>query len=617
MKDPFWKSTSVLLHYKKQLAIAFFGSAISAACFGAGLGMIYPTLVLLLQQKIQLSQWLVKYAEDHAGWKHDLIHTVLPYIPADRFQTLCMVMGIIAVLSIVGSIARYFHESITLAVAMRSAMRWRQQIFRRLIRVPFPTMIKSGTSDHISRIVTDTNLLSAGYQAVLGRAAGEIMKGAAGLVVAYVSNPLLTLIALIAAPVIAVVLRKFGKKIRRSTRKQLGQAGRLIAGLKESLGGISVVKVHNAEGFERRRFGRLNRAVLNEALTVRKVKALSGPLIDTMALLAIIGVAIISAWLIFKGEIASEQFMMVFVGLGGAAGSLKPLSNLHNQIHEASAAAQRVFEVLDLPVEPIGREDRRAKPTLQRHSKDVTFENVSFAYDGKQALAVDGVTLHVPFGHTVALVGTNGSGKTTLFNMIPRLIAPTSGRVLVDGVDIANVNLRTLRAQIAVVTQQTIMFEGTIADNIAYGRQHTRLDDVIAAAKAAYADEFVTVQPKGYLTKLGEDGAGLSGGQRQRLCIARAILRNPAILILDEATSQIDADSEAKINEALRGLRHGRTTFIIAHRLSTVIDADLIVVLNAGKIVDQGKHAELLQRCEMYRLLAETQLRTGDRPAGS
>ena len=235
-------------------------------------------------------------------------------------------------------------------------------------------------------------------------------------------------------------------------------------------------------------------------------------------------------------------------------------------------------------------------------------ERVSFHYPGKARAAVDGVDLHVNFGQTVAIVGSNGSGKTTLLSLLVRLFSPTSGRVLIDGTDIAGVDLRNLRSQIAVVTQQTILFEGTIADNIAYGRRHVPMEKIIAASKAAYADEFIRNIPLGYLAKLGEDGTGLSGGQKQRIAIARAILRDPAILILDEATSQIDADSEAKINLAVRELHRGRTIFIIAHRLSTVIDADLIVVMADGKIEDQGTHTELLTRCRTYQLLTQTQL---------
>ena len=265
------------------------------------------------------------------------------------------------------------------------------------------------------------------------------------------------------------------------------------------------------------------------------------------------------------------------------------------------------MEAMQIPIEPTGPE-ARSKPALPRHMSEVRFESVSFAYPGQETPAVRDVSLQVKHGQTVAIVGANGSGKTTLLSLIPRLIEPTRGQVLIDGRDIASSNLRSLRRQIAVVTQQAVLFEGSIAANIAYGRSHEPREKVIAAAQAAYAHDFISESAKGYDTMLSESGEGLSGGQRQRLCIARAILRKPAILILDEATSQIDADSETKINQALRELTRDCTVFVIAHRLSTVIDADLIVVMTEGRILDQGTHDQLLDRCATYRSLNQAQM---------
>jgi ABC-type multidrug transport system fused ATPase/permease subunit len=263
--------------------------------------------------------------------------------------------------------------------------------------------------------------------------------------------------------------------------------------------------------------------------------------------------------------------------------------------------------VLQAPVEPNMRREPD-RPVLSRHRSELVFDHVSFAYPEADRSAVQDVSLSIDFGQSIAIVGTNGSGKSTLLNLVPRLAEPTAGRVLIDGVDIADVSLRSLRKQIAMVTQQTVLFEGSIADNIAYGRRHTPRTDIEAAAKAASADGFIQALPRGYDTSLGEAGSGLSGGQKQRICIARAILRDPAILILDEATSQIDAESEAKISEAIEHLREGRTTLIIAHRLSTVVDCDRIIVMDDGHVIDQGKHQELLKRCDVYQTLVRTQL---------
>ncbi|MFW6033262.1 MAG: ABC transporter ATP-binding protein, partial [Phycisphaeraceae bacterium] len=293
--------------------------------------------------------------------------------------------------------------------------------------------------------------------------------------------------------------------------------------------------------------------------------------------------------------------------------SFRPLANLNNDLQEAAAAASRIREVLELPVEPNVRgSHREGRPVLPRHRESVRFDHVSYHYPGSETPALEGVDLEVAHGENIAIVGPNGAGKSTLLNLLPRLNEPSAGRVLIDGKDIAKVSLRSLRRQIAVVTQQTVLFEGTIAENVAYGQRHIPRERVVTAAKAAYAHEFIDRLPAGYDTHLGEGGAGLSGGQKQRLAIARAILRDPAILILDEATSQIDAESEARINRALAEFREGRTTFVIAHRLSTVVDADRIVVMVDGQIADQGTHGELLGRCPVYQTLTQTQLQ----PAG-
>ncbi len=608
-RDPFWQASSVVLRYKRQIGLALTGAVISALCFGGGLGMLLPTLQLLLGQKQPLRDLIEQSmgSPDSPLWMRDLAAWLAPQVPTDPFRAFLLVMAMIATLTVIGSTGRYLHELQTLTVVARSGVYWRSRLLGRLIQARLDHLLLNGYADSISRITHDVTLLCRGFSTVMGKAASKILNGLVGVAVAVCLDWRLTLIALVGTPVIAVLMRKFGKRIRRATKRLMSQRGRMIAMLNEALGGIRVVKVHHGEGYERRRFARLNRAVYSEEMRVRKVRAISSPVVESLGLFGVMLVASIAAWYVLHEDVAPERFMTVLAALGASAASLKPISNLNNELQESSAAATRVIEAMQIPVEPTGVE-ARSKPVLPRHQRRVAFESVWFSYPGQDTPALRDVSLTVQHGQTVAIVGSNGSGKTTLLSLIPRLIEPAQGRVLIDGYDIAEVNLRTLRRQIAVVTQQTVLFEGTIAANIAYSRGHERIDQIVAAAKAAYAHEFILELPQGYDTKLSEGGEGLSGGQKQRLCIARAVLRKPAVLILDEATSQIDADSEAKINLALRDITRDCTVFIIAHRLSTVVDADMIVVMSDGQIVDQGTHPQLLERCQPYRTLTQTQL---------
>jgi ABC-type multidrug transport system fused ATPase/permease subunit len=608
--DPFWKTARDMLRFKRHLVVALLGAVISSVCFGSGLGMILPTLELLLGQKQSLGHLIERYllqpsmpaAVQHFGaW-------AVERVPSDPYVAFLIVMATIGILTVIGSVGRYIHELLTLTVVARGAMSWRAKLFHRLIRVRMDEVMRRSTADHTSRIVGDTIRLAKGHNALMSKGVAKLFNGAAAMTVAIWLDWRLTLIASIGAPIIAILLRNFGKTIRRASKRLMRQAGRMVAKLTESLTNIRVVKVHHGEGYERRRFAQINRSLFDEEMQLRQARALTGPVIETLGLFGVMAVAGIAAWYIFRRNVPPEQFMTVMVALTAAASSLKPLSEINNDFNEASAAAARILEVMDIPVEPRPSESTRSHATLPRHKQSVRFENVSFTYPGQHRPAVNGVSLDVKFGQTIAIVGSNGSGKTSLLSLLPRLFDPSRGRILIDGVDVSTVSLKSLREQTAIVTQQNILFEGTIAENIAYARQYVPTQQILAASKAAYVDEFVAELPRGYSTKLGEGGEGLSGGQKQRICIARAVLRNPAILILDEATSQIDAESEAKITRALQTIRHGRTTFIIAHRLSTVIDSDLIVVMSDGTIIDQGKHADLLKRCDIYRALTQTQL---------
>jgi len=313
---------------------------------------------------------------------------------------------------------------------------------------------------------------------------------------------------------------------------------------------------------------------------------------------------IVGAHWVTQGRMDSPGFITLLILLGASAESVRKTSDIWNKIQEANAAAERVFAIADQQLE-FEKPDAIELPPMKNK---IEFRDIFFTYPGGNTPVLKGINLTVQAGHNVALVGPNGSGKTTLANLLPRFYDPDSGQVLIDGRNIRDATLKSLRNQIGMVTQNVVTFNDTIAANIAYGRPGAAREEIIAAAKRAFADEFISPLLDGYDAIIGEQGAGLSGGQLQRIVIARAILKNPAILIFDEATSQVDADSEAKIHNAIEKVMHNRTSFIIAHRFSTVITADIIVVMDNGRIIAQGRHEQLMQRCPLYQSLYETQL---------
>jgi ABC-type multidrug transport system fused ATPase/permease subunit len=414
-----------------------------------------------------------------------------------------------------------------------------------------------------------------------------------------------SLTALLAGPLLYTIIRKLGKRIKKASKAVLVSQGALYASATSTVQGLRAVKVNTAERLEAGRFHRINKRTLREMNRVRTARALASPLTEMLSIFLLCGLVLVTGYFIIRrGVFDPGVFIMVISSLAVAGASLKPLTGIVNDIQASAPAADRIAELL--AAAPEKGHDRRL-PKLLRHAKAIEFRQVSLQYENAPRPAIDGVSITIPHGRRIAVVGPNGCGKTSLLSLVPRLFAPSSGSVLIDDVDISTVSLRSLRAQIGVVTQETTLFRGTIRENIAYGAEGVTDDRVIDAARRAHAHEFIMSLPLAYETEVAEQGLSLSGGQRQRLSIARAILRDPAILILDEATSMIDAESEAHIGAALNEFSQGRTCLIVAHRLATVVNADRIMVMDSGKIVDSGTHAELLTRCETYRSLVQHQ----------
>lgn len=629
MNEAFKQLARDLFRFKKLMLLGLLAAILNALCFGAGLGMLKAAASLFFElekgftladffstitDKVQLfinelsDKGFHLISAETAGRWIEQVQGLLHLLPTDPWWSFVLVLLIILTFAIIGNSGRFLHEWIVITVIMRTTMFWRARLMRRVLNGHFLLLQESGQSEQLIRVTNDTSVLSNALREIFGRAVGEILKAIAGVTTAFILNWKLTLLALVTAPLIAVLLRKFGKIIRRASKRALGQRGRLAAVILEATNGIQVVKVFGAEGFERRRFAYQNRLLYEQEMKMRTARALSSPVVEVVAMCGVVIVGSVAAWFVFRLNQPASDLVAVLTALAASAAGLKPLSNLNNQFHESSAAADRITEMLNMPQEPLGKLGIDHKLRLDNHQQSIEFNNVVFKYNKQNEPAIKSINLHVKHGMVVAIVGGNGSGKSTLLSMLPRLIIPSSGKVLIDGKNVNEVNLRSLRQQIAVVTQQSVLFQGSIADNIAYNHRHISREKIVEAAKLAYAHDFIENLPSGYDYELVEGGKGLSGGQCQRLCIARAILRDPAILILDEATSQIDAESEAKINAALHNIREGRTVFVIAHRLSTVVDADMIVVMDHGQIIDKGTHTQLLERCDIYKQLTLNQL---------
>jgi len=489
---------------------------------------------------------------------------------------------------------------------------FRRQMYATVLQLPI-VWFSRNLSDTVSRFVQDSQEVFRGYVILLAKIAREPLKAVAIFALALWLDYRLTLAVAVAAPIAAFILRRLGKHVRKANQRLLVGYGRMIGGLTATLSGMRVVRAYTREGYERKRIWRVEREMLKQSLKMGRIEAMTSPLIEVIGVaLAMLGIV----WLAQRtlvGESSPAVFLQMVVLLVAMFDPIRKVATVYNRIQRADAAAQRIFAVLDMPVERVSSLGQRELPPPQRR---IEFVNVSYTYPEANEPAVAEVSLVVPVGSQVAVVGPNGSGKTTLISLLLRFFDSQEGRILIDGTDIREVSLKSLRRHFSLITQDPVVFAMSIADNIGYGREGATREEIVEAAERAYADEFIRRLPEGYDTVVGEFGVTLSGGQRQRLALARAFLRDAPVFIFDEATSQIDVDSEQKIREAMSEFLIGRTSFLIAHRIATVRAADQIVVMNQGRIEDAGSHADLVSRCDLYRSLYTTHLagRTVERP---
>ena len=530
--------------------------------------------------------------------------------PADRLGSVATMM--IAIVSIVavknvfvwiaGQLGASLQEHVTRDL--------RDRVFQHLQRLPLAYFQRTKTGQIISRVLADTEQTKVLITELVTRSFQNVAQIVGTIIILVNYSVKLTFIALVIAPLLTLALQPVLGKLRRGHRRLRGDYGEMTSVLQEVVSGVRLVKSFRGEPYEDTRFAAASSRYSIGAVRITRVAALSQPMTEMIGT----GVAMLILWvgarevLLGQGGMDSATLITFMIMVMRLLPPLKQLSQVPTTAQQALASAERLFEVLDLPTEL----------QLDRGTKEVTglreslaFDGVSFSYGEEPVLR--GVSFVARRGQVIALVGASGAGKSTLIDLIPRFYEATSGSVLLDGVDTREITLASLRGLTGIVSQDTVLFNDTVRSNIAYGAAHQVTDaQVEAAARAANAHGFITELPEGYATILGERGTRLSGGQRQRIAIARALLIDPPILIFDEATSSLDTESERLVQEAIDRLLAGRTVFVIAHRLSTVVHADQILVLDRGEIVERGTHEELLTRRGIYHRLHAAQLRNDD-----
>lgn len=484
----------------------------------------------------------------------------------------------------------------------------RNQAYFHLHKLPMGFFKNEKTGNLISRITNDVQVVQNSISAIFLNLVREPLSIIVFLFIAVSISWRLTLFSLFVLPISIGIISWIGLLLRKQSTFLQEKMSEITTTLHETITGVKIVKAFGMEEYENKKFANQTYKFFKLVLKITRIRNSSPHITEVLSVL--VGAVLIyygGQLVLIEKSLKASEFLGFLFSIFQMMPPIKELSSVNNRIQESSAAADRVFEILD--TEPRIKNSENA---IEKKSFDsnIKFENVSFHYDDSDELILDSINIEVQKGNILAIVGSSGSGKTTLVDLIPRFYDPTSGRLLIDNEDLRNIKIESLRNLMGIVTQETILFNDTVKSNISYGIQNCTEEDIINAAKAANAHNFILELPNGYDTIVGEKGTKLSGGQRQRLAIARALLKNPPIMIFDEATSALDNESEALVQEAIDRLMAERTTFVIAHRLSTIRNADRIIVLDKGKIVQDGKHDELLNEEEgIYKKLYELQFR--------
>ena len=513
-----------------------------------------------------------------------------------------IVLGWILGLVLIKGVFAYLNDFLMRCVGLKLIVRLRNELYHKMVMAPLGTLHQYRLGDLLSRLTDDVRSL----QTAIGSTAGVVralIYVPVFVVVMLVRSFSLTIFALLVLPPLGYLINRFGQRIRHTSREIQQQTADLSSQVKETLTGIEIIKSFRTESKEMQRFTDTTQQQYRLSMQRTRLSAMLPPLVEIISVIGISTVFGLGCWQVIEGRLSTGWFLGYISMISLMFKPLRTIGQFNIVLQQSLASAERIFQILDFSEEKDGSVELHAtSPSSEfatTKSGQVVFRNVYFRYRSGEVVLHD-INLEAGSGETVALIGSSGSGKTSLINLIPRFITPFEGQILIDGQDISDLTLDSLRQQISIVTQETILFDGTVLENIGYGNPDATETEAIAASVAANADKFIQRMPKGYQTQIRENGRNLSGGEKQRIAIARAMLKDPQILLLDEATSNLDNESEALVQASLADLMVGQTTFVIAHRLSTVVNASQILVLDQGQIVEHGTHHTLLQQGGRY-----------------